>query len=174
MTQKRNIKGLSRFLFLISGGLLILLPIISVVIWLKIDLLIGFMERPYDTTTFTIKTQALGMLFSLLPLSIWMFGLYNLRRLFKNYMAERIFLEENAKYIKRFAWVNIIGGGLSPFISGVFTIILSMNHAVGERFLALDLGTAEVHIILLGLIFVVIANVMADAHSLSKENDQFV
>lgn len=174
MTKKSKIQSLSRLLFLISGGMLILLPILSIVIWLKIDLLISMLREPYDSTTFTIKTQALGMLFSLLPLSIWMYGLYNLRRLFRNYMTGQIFLAENAKYIKRFAWVNIIGGGLSPFIGGVFSVILSMNHAVGERFLAIDLGTAEVHIILLGLIFVVIAHVMEDAHKLSKENDQFV
>lgn len=174
MNQKSDIQTLSKILFHICGGLLILLPLFSFVIWFKVDWFVLFFHDQYDVTTFDIKTQIFGMLFSLLPLSIWMYGLYNLRNLFRNYAAGEVFLSKNAKYIKRFAWMSIIGGGLAPFFGGVYSLILSMNHAEGERFLHIGLGTTEIHTMLLGLVFVVIAHVMEAAHTLSEENNQFI
>ncbi len=174
MNQKNKIFILSKILSGVSLGLLVLLPVLSVILWMKLDLFHVAFRDDYDVATFDIKTQALGMLFSLLPLSIWMFGLLNLRRLSQNYMRGRVFVGENARYIRNFAWMSILGGGLSPVFGGIYSIILSMNHEKGERFLSVGLGTTEIYTIILGLTFAVIAHVMEAAHKLSEENNQFV
>ncbi len=172
--QQNKIQTLSKILARIIAGLLFLLPLLSFVIWLRIDWFADFFRNQYDVASFDIRTQAYGLVFSMIPLSIWMYGLYNLRHLFTNYAAGRVFVPDNAKYIKRFAWMSIFGGGLAPVFGGVYSLILSMNHAAGERFLAIGLGTTEIHTILLGLVFVVIAHVMEAAHKLSEENRQFI
>ncbi len=134
MNQKNKIYLLSKILFVISTGLLVLLPAFSLILWMKLDFFHGLFRNDYDVATFDIKTQAFGMLFSLLPLSIWMFGLLNLRRLSQNYMRGRVFVSENARYVRNFAWMSILGGGLSPVFGGIYSVILSMNHETGERF----------------------------------------
>ncbi len=174
MTSNDKIQILSKIIAHICYGLLFILPIVSFTMWLKVDWFPVFFDGQYDVSTFDIKTQAFGIIFSLLPLSIWMYGLFNLQKLFRNYAAGLVFIPENASYIKRFAWMSIIGGGLSPFFGAVYSLILSMNHAEGERFLQIGLGTTEIHTMLLGFVFVVIAHVMKAAHKLSEENRQFV
>ncbi len=174
MEKKNKIQMLSKAIARVTTGLLIILPVISFMIWAKLDWLSAMFRQEYDASTFNIKTQAFGALFSLLPLSIWMYGLYNIRNLFINYAKGRVFFAENARYIKRFAWMSILGGGLAPIFGGVYSVILSMNHPVGERMLSVGLGTTEIQTLLLGLVFVVIAHVMEDAHALSEENNQFV
>ncbi|WP_339863508.1 DUF2975 domain-containing protein [Paremcibacter congregatus] len=174
MAYRNKIQSLSRWLAHVCTGLLVLLPALSLLIWLKLDWFPQIFEDRYDVATFDVMTQIYGVLFSLLPLAIWLFGLINLRRLFKNYALGQVFLLENAIYIRKFAWVSIIGGGLAPLFGGVYSVILSMNHADGERFLSVNIGTTEIHTILLGLVFVVISHVMEEAQSLSAENQQFV
>ncbi len=174
MTSNNKIQMLSKILAHICYGLLFILPIVSFSMWLNLDWFPIFFNDQYDPSTFDIKTQAFGIIFSLLPLSIWMYGLFNLRQLFKNYAAGLVFLSENATYIKRFAWMSIIGGGLSPFFGAVYSLILSMNHVEGERLLQISLGTTEIHTMLLGFVFVIIAHAMEAAHKLSEENSQFV
>ena len=174
MKKKRNIQPLSKLLFHICGGLLIVLPFFSITIWFNVDWFPAVFYDRYDVTTFDIKTQTYGMIFSMLPLSIWMYGLFNLRSLFRNYSAGQVFLSENARYIKRFAWMSIIGGGLSPLFGAIYSLILSMNHQMEDRFIEIGIGTTEIHTMMLGLVFVVIARVMEAAHRLSEENDQFV
>lgn len=174
MIEKNNFRTLSKILLWCSNFLLVLLPVSLLIIWLNIDLIADFFPGAYDVTTFDIKTQAYGMLFSLLPLSIWMYGISCLRRLFRNYAMGRVFLSENAGYITRFAWMSILSGGLSPVFNAVYSLILSMNHPAGQHILSIELRSADIQAILLGLVFVAIAHVMETAHRLSEENNQFV
>ena len=169
-----RIQMLSLILTRICMGLLILLPIAVLVFWVKLDWFYGSFTPNFNVTTFDIMTQIYGLLFSLIPLAMWMYGLVILRRLFTNYRLGRIFLSDNARYIKYFAWVTIISGALSPLFRGVFSVIFSMNHAAGERFISIGLGTTEIYTILQGLVFVVIAHVMEAAHKISEENKQFI
>lgn len=174
MKPHHKIQSLSRLLSWIVTGLLILLPVLSLLVWVKLDWFHDFFKDLYDVTTFDQTTRLYGFLFSLLPLTIWAYGLMNLRHLFRNYAEGRVFLPRNAIYIRKFAWVSIIGGGLAPVFGGIYSVILSMNHGDGERFLSVGLGTTEIHTILLGLIFVVISHVMEAAQDLSAENKQFI
>jgi len=174
MTERNNFRTLSNILFWCCNILLVILPVLLLVIWLNIDLIEDFFPGDYDITTFNIKTQAFGMLFSLLPLSIGMYGISSLRRLFRNYAGGRVFLSENARYIKRFAWMSILSGGLSPVFGAVYSLILSMNHPAGQHFLSIELRSTDIQTILLGLVFVAIAHVMESAHRLSEENNQFI
>ncbi len=174
MKQTNRIQILSKLLIKINGLLMIILPLATFITWIKIEWFSQFFANQYDVTTFDIKTQAFGLTFSLIPLGLIMFGLYSLQSLFRNYAIGQVFYPQNAKYIKRFAWVNILGGGLTPIFGGIYSVILSMNRIAGERFLSVGIGATEIHIMLLGLVFVVIAHVMEAAHAISEENNQFV
>lgn len=174
MNTTSKIQKLSKILSHLSSGLIILLPLLTLLFWVKIEWIPQLFRENYDVSTFDITTQILGLLFTVIPLSLWIYGLFNLRNLFRNYAQGKVFLRENAKYIKRFAWMNILIGALAPIIGGVYSLILTMNYQEGERFLSISLGTSEIHTIFLGIVFVVIAHVMESAHALSEENEQFV
>lgn len=166
----RRFKQLFQFLFYST-------PIFYGAYWYYVDCLprsIVFHNLPLGLRTHPIHfdwfSQSFAFFASILPASILMFTFYNLVALFRHYEQGQIFHEENVRCYRRlgyalFAWV--IGGLIySAFISFVLTI----NNGLGQRVIAVDIGTKDITTLIVGGIIILIAWVMEEAHRLSEEN----
>ena len=93
----------------------------------------------------------LGWLASLISLSVLMYIYYCLSQLFSAFSKGYIFTIENINHIKKSAKALIVFMFLTIVTSTLLTVILSMNNPVGERFLGISVGTANLKDLIIAL-----------------------
>ncbi|WP_395343931.1 DUF2975 domain-containing protein [Ningiella sp. W23] len=113
-------------------------------------------------------------LLSLLPHLIIAWGLLHLRQLFQAFSEARVFDKDNAQSAKRFAKSLVFFWVCSWIVSVLVSLVLSWNHASGQKVLSIQFNSEHLAVLLLGLVFWVIAKVLLQAHYLEKENKAFV
>jgi hypothetical protein len=102
------------------------------------------------------------------------YWLEQLWKLFSHYSEGRIFTEQNSGYVRRTAVAFLSITLLSILIDGLLTIILPVNNDVSFRLLFLTVGILQISNILTGVVLIVIAWIMDEAHRLQQEIDTIV
>lgn len=116
----------------------------------------------------------LGWLASLISLSVLMYIYYCLSQLFSAFSKGYIFTIENINHIKKSAKALIVFMFLTIVTSSLLTVILSMNNPVGERFLGISVGTANLKDLIIALVIMVAAYVMEQGLELEEERQLII
>lgn len=109
-----------------------------------------------------------------LYLAIGYAGVWHLRKAFRSFARGDWFDVENSLHLRRFAALLILQGAAKPLHFGLASVILSLNHPPGERVLSIWLGSQEAVLIVAGLIFWVLADLLVEGTRADAENRQFV
>ncbi|WP_243544062.1 DUF2975 domain-containing protein [Pseudodesulfovibrio tunisiensis] len=117
----------------------------------------------------TTTTRLLGCLASLLPVSVTMFGSWQLAGLFALYERGIVFEHANVRCYRLLAWTILIREALAPVNQALSSIILTMNNPEGQRMVAVGVSDANLGWIVLGLIGLVVARIMDDAREMQEE-----
>lgn len=117
---------------------------------------------PFTSQVFIVGT-------SFIPISVVMYGLYQMIRLFKNYQKGDIFSLENVLRYRHLAysliaWVfaNILQGALNSFWTAIHSA--AGNHMMTVKFSMSDLNT-----LIISAVILLIAWIMAEGHKLVEE-----
>lgn len=102
------------------------------------------------------------------------YWLWQLWQLFSHYSEGKIFTPENSVYVRRTAFAFLCITLLSILIDSLLTIILAVNNDIGYRLLFLTVGILQISNILTGLVLIVIAWIMDEAHRLQREIDTVI
>jgi hypothetical protein len=113
---------------------------------------------------------AFSVLFSL-PL-IW--GLFQLRTLFRRYAAGDVFSKAASGSLYRFALALLLHAFANFLSRTIIPLALTMQNPPGERKLAIAISSDDVSTVFIAVTFMVIAWVMAEAAEVSEENRTFV
>ena len=117
-----------------------------------------------------VTVTALGML----PVSCVAYALFSARSVFMGFARGEYFSLKTVKCIRGFA-VGIFTSGMTGLISPpLIGLILTLNAPAGTRALAINVGSHELLMLLIGGIMWQISNVMARAAALAEENSQFI
>ena len=111
---------------------------------------------------------------TVLYLSLGYAGVWYLRKAFRSFARGNWFDAQNSLYLRRFATLLILQGVAKPVHFGLVSVLLSMNHAPGERMLSISLGSNEAILIIAGLVFWVLADLLVEGTRADAENRQFV
>lgn len=127
------------------------------------------MARPFPLEVRLVTMLALGM--ASLP-GLW--GLWNLRALFRGYAKGAVFTATAARRLRRCGLAVFVAGVLAPVGSALLSVALTFDLAPGSHVLTLAYSLNDLTLAIVGGVLMIIAQVMLEAARISEENDGFV
>jgi hypothetical protein len=115
-----------------------------------------------------------GFAIMLVPAGVLVFGMNELRRLFRLYAAGHIFSPLATRRLKRFAATVLAQVILHPLAGAGLSVLLTAHNPPGQRHLAIGVGSPEFGALLLGGLILVIAWIMGESARIADENKSFV
>ena len=113
-------------------------------------------------------------LLTLLYWSVGLAGLYFLRRAFSSFANGELFNHRNSQDLRGFAILLFVQAAAKPLHFSLASLLLSMNHPVGQKVLSISLGSNEIKVIALAMILWVMSDLLVGACKLENENKQFI
>lgn len=182
-TAPAKIKKLSKILRMIAAIAMIGTPILVAMFWinqgqpiapwLKIDLLPeGLAHAEYLRPIADLQPiyRLAGFLVSLIPAGITVLACYYLSRLFGLFEKMEFFSAASVGCIRKIGWTLLIGQMIHPFYVALMTLALSISNPAGERFIAVELGAAEMKMIAIAAGIILISWIMEEGRKLQEEN----
>ena len=109
-----------------------------------------------------------------LYMAIGMAGLYFLRRPFAHFARGELFNLANSRNLQRFSILILVQAIAKPIHFALSSVILSANHGAGNKMLSISVGSNEVRMIAVAIVFWVVSNLLIEGCKLQSENQQFV
>jgi len=101
-------------------------------------------------------------------------GLYFLRRAFSNFSKGELFNHSNSRDLQLFSVFLFAQAIAKPLHFSLASLLLSINHPVGQKVLSISLGSAEIKVIALAMILWVMSDLLVSGNKLENENKQFI
>lgn len=129
---------------------------------------------PYGIIDVSAEARILGLLVIALPLAVFLYGLNEVRELFRQYARGDVLSAGAARRLKRIAVITIIGAILrAPARIGLY-LALTHDQPGVQRLLPLRITAADLTFLLTGLLLLAIAWAMAEAARIAEEHRQIV
>ncbi len=158
--------------------IVITVPLGALYLLVDIELFSSLAERavelPIRWETVTEGQWYLLWMLTLLYASLGLVGLYFLRRPFANFARGELFNSSNSRDLRLFSIFLFAQGLAGPLHFSLTSLLLSINHPVGERMLSVSVGSDELSVIALAMILWVLSDLLVKASQLESENKQFV
>jgi len=173
-----RIRGLSRFLFLATGGLMLVLPLISWGVWF-VPSLFDLLDRGYpvpanglgggglDWFIWPLRIGAAGI--SSIALAVTLYGLFGLRALFRSCAAGGYFTAEAVGGFRQFALASLVNAIWAPFAHTLLGVYLSVANPNVPNAVEISLGSQHVQAIGLALLFFLVAHILAEGRKRHEE-----
>ncbi|MDO6528243.1 DUF2975 domain-containing protein [Motilimonas sp. 1_MG-2023] len=110
-----------------------------------------------------------GLVVSLILAIPALYGIFNLKNLFKLYRKKIVFSHKNAEYILRFGY-SLIGWVAAKLIFIAFiSAVLTFGNQYGERMIVLQFEFSDIAILVSGSVIVIISWIMKEAAIIKEE-----
>lgn len=162
----------------LCGIALIALPAFTFYCWLLLDseTFLSLLQEsiPIQTQYIGLSNRLLALVPGLIPIALLMRGAWHLRRLFGLFAVRAFFHEEIAQRLHGFAFMLVFSVLAKPVAGALSSAALTMNYPEGERSISVTIESGDLTTLFIGVIFLIIAWVLREAHQLSKENAEIV
>ena len=144
--------------------------------WASPEAIAGLAPSMVGVTEMSIDARAqwLGATLSLLPVSLGLYALWQLWRLFTEYAGGRVFGRAALAHLRRFAWALLGTALLAPLVRAATSVALTLGNPPGRRMLVVGFSWNDYMAVLLAAVLIAIATVMAEAVRVAEENEGFV
>lgn len=170
---KRNSRRLRR-VFMV---LLALSPVFTVIFWVGVGMgndVLGHSLPVKVDPDIPASSLVMGCLVSMLPTGVFMYGLYQLIKLFSYYSAGVIFSHENVKAIRTLGKA-IITWEVVNFVASIgLGIVLTLHRGPGQRLLVVGIDNADLYALVAGFSVLTIAWVMDEARKIKEDQELIV
>ena len=174
-----NIGKIKKLSSLIRGGTTLLMAALvlsDIVFWVFINsinqqfLTVNSKPVPLASGELSVPLMLVGFLVSLLPLSVLLYGLLNLRRLFSDYSRGEIFAPGHLLLFRKMAKSIAFCVFFSVIYESAKSVLFSLGNPPGQRVLEIGFSSDKVFVLLFCGIIWVIAWIMDEGYRLSEEN----
>jgi hypothetical protein len=162
-------------LLLVTIGTLVIA--IALLRWFVIDnpnLLPPTIASYIKAGTLTTKHRLVGFIIELIPLSAVLFTLVSLYRICAVYLKGEVFSPVMGMYYRRFGkglvLLSVANGLYTALLSAMFSLFSEKKELV----ISLGLSTADVYLLMIGVLFVMLGTVMDEAYRIHDENKQII
>jgi len=165
----QHVSGTFRLLFTV---LIFCIPVITLMYWLFFNFLpVGFTTGlpVVVNQTLPLKTLLLAFSASLIPVSVAIYGMINLQKLFKLYEKAIVFSEQNVKCFRHLGYALIYWVFANLVFTLLISIILTVNNSPGERMIVAQFGIPDIGTLIIGAVIILVSWVMAEAAKLEDE-----
>ncbi len=123
-----------------------------------------------NLVNFSLAHRFILLAIEFLPISLTVLIFYKLSGLFRLYAEERYFEEKNVQLIKGIG-ICIVSGQLIQIIyQPIITLALTYTNPIGERYIALGLGTTNAASFITGFVIIVASCIIKEANKLKSES----
>jgi hypothetical protein len=123
-------------------------------------------------TELSNTTKFLGFLVSLLPLSITMFILFLVSRLFYCFEHMEFFSATTVKSLKRIGFLIILNQTLIHAIyDALISLTLTFSNPPGYRIIEVSYGSAQINILIVGIIIILASWIMDEGRKMQEEQE---
>jgi len=165
----QNVSSKFRLLF---SALIYTIPLVIFLYWLFfnhmpavliIELPIAIKQKLPNTTLI------LAFLVSLIPASVAIYGVINLKELFTNYEKAIIFSKKNIKHIRCLGYTLMCWVSAKLIFVMLISIVLTFNNPPGERMMVAQFDYANIGTLIIGATIVLFSLVMKEASQLKHD-----
>lgn len=177
----KKLNKISLRVLLLLRVLVILIPVVTLLSWIFSENIfsesilgpsIGELIKADQVNIFKLNNKLIGIAGSFFNLLPFVLSLVWLIRLFKNYAIGDIFTVQNAKIYSHLGYVCLLSALVfQPISQALFSLAVSINYAVGQRFIAFGFGGGNLTAIIGGAFLIVIAYVMRIGHEINEERN---
>ena len=168
-----RIRSISAKFHCLFSALLFFIPIFTLMYWLFFNHLpVGFTNFPdyVDVAqTLPIKTIILACLASLVPVTVAVYGILNLKELFKLYEKGIFFSERNVQCFRQLGYTLFSWVVANQIFGALISVVLTLNNPPGERMLVIQFSIANIGTLIIAAVVVLISWVMHEATRLEDE-----
>ena len=128
---------------------------------------------PFGLTEITPRARLLGFLVLGAPIGLFLYGLHEVRCLFRQYAAGDVLTLRAARRLQLIARATIVGAILRPLNMHGLCLALSIDQPNAKSRL-LVVTTTDLTFLLFGLLLLAIAWAMAEAARIAEEHEQII
>lgn len=176
----RKIQRVSKFFRWLFQITCIALPILSIIFWFNAPspievvhhaLVVNYIPESIKIFhTLTYSERFFGFIISLMPLTVNLFILYFLIRLFQLYEKCEIFSLKNVQYIKYIGYTLLIGQFIAnPIYEAILSATLTWHNPRGERMATISFTGTNLGIVLTALLIILISWIMAEGYKINED-----
>ncbi len=169
ISRIQRVSGKFRLLF---TALIFLTPIATLMSWAFFNALPedGFHNLPVTIDyPLPFKKLLLGALVSLIPLSVVIYGLVNLKTLFSLYEKAIVFSEHNTQCLHRLGYTLIAWFFASLIYTPLISLALTFNSPTVQQAIVVRIGLSDLSLLITGGIVFLTSWVMQEAANLENE-----
>lgn len=176
MDNISKIKRVSRIFYHLITLLIIAVAVFDIVYWMFLnslpEWLITVNSKPAPLVINHLSPYMLfiGFLVSLLPVSMLLYGLYNIRKLFLYYSMSIIFSEAHTGIFRKVAKAFMTLVFFSMIYESAKSVIFSFGNPPGSRVLEIGFSSNDLFMLLMSGIIWVISWVVDEGRVISEEN----
>lgn len=176
-----NIQKVSQWFKWLFQLMVIAMPILLMVFWIdapspvssaaaSYGMVISYIPKGINIIhPLSAETKLLGFVISLIPLTVQMFVLYFLIRLFRSYEKCDIFSYKNVCYIKYIGIALFVGQIFSPIYQALLSAALTWHNPHGERYVHISFSGVNLGILLTALMVILISWIIAEGYKLKED-----
>lgn len=176
MDEMKRIRRVSAVMKGVCTAGIAAIPITVAVFWAVVtpETLRAYPGVNYDIAALSPLTRMLAFLVTMIPGAISLYGLLALRRLFDAYRRGAIFAAGNALCLRTFAFSVVAAAFAKMAAVPVMSVVLSWHNPPGARALSIAISSDDIGALFAGLLFLVVAWIMAEAQRLADDHAQIV
>ena len=148
------------------------IPLLTLLYWVFFNYLpLGLITQlpvPIQSSL-VLEVRLLAFLISLIPVSVAIYGLVNLKRLFRLYEQAIVFSQQNVLYFRRIGYTLMYWVLANQIFVALISVVLTINNPPGERMLVAQLGISDIGSLIIGGVVVLVSWVMNEASKMERE-----
>jgi len=176
MNNIDKIKRVSKMFCYLLTALIVLTAFFDIYYWVFLNSLpkwlitVNSKPVPLVENHLSASLRLIGFGFSLLPVSMLLYGLFNIRKLFKLYADGFIFSDVHTSIFRKLAKAFIFLVLFSVVEESAKSVLFSLGNPPGSRVLEIGFSSNDFFMLLMGGIVWVISWVVDEGRVLSEEN----
>jgi hypothetical protein len=176
-----KIQRVSRYFRILFQLIFISMPILQAIGWSyapgelqfgigAIDMIPDMYRKHILVSSFGLDTKLLAFLVSMMTVSVDLFVLYFLVRLFKLYEQGEIFSIDNVGYLRKIGYALLVGQLLiNPVYEFILGVVLTWHNPPGHGIASITIGTTNIGIVLMAFLVILVSWIMAEGCKLREE-----
>lgn len=174
----QRIRQVSLFFRVLLTLILILMPITQIIGWINAPqsyylfhfIYFNMIPQGYEVLhMLSISERLMGFGVSMLPVSIEMFIVYCLIRLFRLYEQGHIFTLDNVRYIRYVGYALFADQLAQVIYGGLMGLVVTWNNPHGHRLAKITFDQTNAGLLLVAFLVVLVSWVMAEGYKLQQE-----
>jgi hypothetical protein len=159
----------------IGIGLIVVLTALGFLIpdWTR-NALLARLGQAGSALPLSLSARLVAGAISAVPIGVMLWGLWQVRALFRDFAEGRVFTENDARRLQMFGVAVLAQAPLGPLIGTALALALSLANPPGRRLLVIAFSINDYFALIVGGVLVAVATVMREAARLADENASFV